>query len=220
MSLSRKRFRRANNKILVTLFRLPASITSQMQEDKYYIDRVLNGDTHAYTTLVERHKRMVYTFALKMVKVPEDAEEIAHDAFVKAYRSLGSFKHQCKFSTWLYRIVFNESVSRLRKKKPDTLSIDEPRYNYLEIQETGSFLNELDEQEQQSIVRKAIDKLPDDERSLITLFYIQECSIREIVEITSYSESNVKIKLFRARKRLWERLQYAFNDKKIKEYGT
>jgi RNA polymerase sigma-70 factor (ECF subfamily) len=191
-----------------------------MQDDKYYIDQVLKGNVNAYTALVERHKRLLYTFALKMVRVPEDAEEIAHDAFVKAYQSLGTFKHECKFSTWLYRIVFNESVSRLRKKKLELISMDEPRYSYLEVEETDNFLKELSDQEQNAAVRKAIEKLPDDERSIITLFYLQECSIKEIIEITSYSESNVKIKLFRARKRLLEKLKYAYNDRKIQEYGT
>jgi RNA polymerase sigma factor (sigma-70 family) len=189
-----------------------------MQDDKYYIDLILKGEINAFTSLVDRHKRMVYTFALKMVKVPEDAEEIAHDAFVKAYQSLSSFKQQSKFSTWLYRIVFNECVSRLRKKKLDTLSIDEPRFNYIEAEETDSFIKELNDREQKAILKMAVDKLPDDERSLITLFYLQECTIKEIVEITGYSESNVKIKLFRARKRLWEKLKYAFNDKKVQEY--
>jgi RNA polymerase sigma factor (sigma-70 family) len=189
-----------------------------MQDDKYYIDLILKGDVNAFTTLVDSHKRMVYTFALKMVKVPEDAEEIAHDAFVKAYQSLGAFKQQSKFSTWLFRIVFNECVSRLRKKKIETLSIDEPRFSYLEAEETANIITELNDKEQKAILMKAVDKLPDDERSLITLFYLQECSIKEIVEITGYSESNVKIKLFRARKRLWEKLKYAFNDKKVQEY--
>jgi len=191
-----------------------------MQDDKYYIDRILKGDANAYAVLVERHKQMIYTFALKMVKVPEDAEEIAHDAFVKAYQSLGSFKNQSKFSTWLYRIAFNESVSRLRKKKLELVSIDEPRFSFLEVSETENILNELNEQERQIIVRNAVDKLPDDERSLITMFYLQECSIKEIAEIMTYSESNVKVKLFRARKRLWEKLRYAFNDIIIPEYGA
>jgi RNA polymerase sigma-70 factor (ECF subfamily) len=163
---------------------------------------------------------MVYTFALKIVKIPEDAEEIAHDAFVKAYQSLGSFKRESKFSTWLYRIVFNECVSRLRKKKLETISIDEPRFNYLEIEETYSFLKELNDQEQKIEILKAVDSLPDDERSLITLFYLQECNIKEIVEITAYSESNVKIKLFRARKRLFEKMKHTFIEKKVKEYDT
>ncbi len=180
-----------------------------MQDDNYYIDRVLQGDANAYTTLVNRHKRMIYTFALKMVKVPEDAEEIAHDAFVNAYLSLGSFRNKCKFSTWVYRIAFNQCVSHLRKKKLEMVSIDEPRFSYFELSETESVFSRLDEQERQSILQKALDKLPDDERGVITLFYLQECSIKEIAEITAYSESNVKIKLFRARKRLWERLKYA-----------
>jgi RNA polymerase sigma factor (sigma-70 family) len=187
-----------------------ASIFKQMQDDKYYIDLILKGNVNAFTTLVDRHKRMVYTFALKMVKVPE--------AFVKAYQSLSTFKQQSKFSTWLYKIVFNECVSQLRKRKIETLSIDEPRFSYLEAKETANILTELNDREQKAILIKAVDKLPDDERSMITLFYLQECTIKEIVEITGYSESNVKIKLFRARKRLWEKLKYAFNDKKVKEY--
>ncbi len=191
-----------------------------MQDDNFYIDLILKGDVNAFTELVNRHKRMVYLFALKMVKIPEDAEEIAHDAFVKAYQSLGSFKKESKFATWLYRIVFNESISYLRKKKLVTLSIDEPRFSFMEAQETDSFIKELNDREQKAILMKAMQKLPDDERSVITLFYLQECSIKEICAITAYSESNVKIKLFRARKRLWEKLQFAFKDKIVREYAT
>jgi RNA polymerase sigma factor (sigma-70 family) len=192
----------------------------QPEDDRYYIERVLQGDTRAYSVLVDRHKRMMYSFALKMLKVPEDAEETAHDAFVKAYQSLASFKHQCKFSTWLYRIVYNESVSRLRKKRPDTISLDEPRYSRLDAMDTGNSLEELSEQEQQAILKRAIDGLPDDERSVITLFYLQECSIKEITDITRYSESNVKIKLFRARKRLWEKLKFSLKDQILVDYES
>lgn len=191
-----------------------------MQDDKYYIDRILKGDVSAYTILVDRHKRAVYTFILKMVKVPEDAEEIAHDAFVKAYQSLGNFKSQSKFSTWLFRIAFNETVSRLRKKKHDVISLDEQKFSYLEVSDTENILNELDELEKQETVKLAIDKLPDIDRSLITLYYNQDCSIKEIAEIMKLSESNVKIKLFRARKQLWEKLKHAFNDKVIPEYNA
>lgn len=191
-----------------------------MQDDKYYIDRILKGDVNAYTILVDRHKRAVYTFILKMVKVPEDAEEIAHDAFVKAHQSLGSFKSQSKFSTWLFRIAFNETVSRLRKKKYDVISLDEQKFSYLEVSDTENILNELDELEKQETVKLAIDKLPDIDRSLITLYYNQDCSIKEIAEIMMLSESNVKIKLFRARKQLWEILKHAFKDKVIPVYNA
>lgn len=96
----------------------------QFQDDIYYIEKVVGGDINAFGYLVEKHKRMSYTFALKLVKVPEDAEEIAHDAFVKAYQSLKDFRHESKFTTWLYKIIFNLSVSRLRKKKLEIMSID------------------------------------------------------------------------------------------------
>ncbi|NJK94191.1 MAG: sigma-70 family RNA polymerase sigma factor [Bacteroidales bacterium] len=77
------------------------------------------GEIHAFSYLVEKHKRMAYNFALKLVKVPEDAEEVAHDAFVKAYQSLKEFRRESKFTTWLYKIIFNLSISRLRKKKAE-----------------------------------------------------------------------------------------------------
>ncbi len=191
----------------------------RMYDDKYYIDLILKGEINAFSVLVERHKRMVYTFVLNMIKVPEDAEEIAHDAFVKAFRSIGSFRNQSKFSTWLYRIAYNESVSFLRKKKLEVYSIDEPRFNYQEISETDQLINELNSREQKNIIMKALNYLPDDERSLITLYYLQECTIKEIQEITGYSESNIKIKLFRARKRLWDKLKSVFKEKIILNYG-
>ena len=215
-----KRLQKSELKIVVTLFRHPASIYVQMQDDNYYIDLILKGNVNAFTCLVDKHKGMVYTFALRMVGVAEDAEEISHDAFVKAYMSLRTFKNQSKFSTWLYRIVYNECISRLRKKKLPVRSYDEPGYDYLEPADSFSFLKDIDEREQKEIVQKAINRLPEDERSIISLFYMQECSIKEITEITGYLESNVKIKLYRARKHLHERLKNAISDKKLQKHES
>lgn len=188
----------------------------QFQDDTYYIDKVTRGDVNAYSFLVEKHKRMVYTFALKLEKIPEDAEEVAHDAFVKAFQSIKEFRQQCKFTTWLYKIVFNLSVSRLRKKQLDISSIHDNKFSSFDVAESENLFNTLTDKEQSIIVRKAIDKLPDDERAVITLFYLNECSVKEITDITGYSEANVKIKLFRARKRLWEMLRFLYQDQNVK----
>lgn len=189
----------------------------QFHDDTYYINKVLRGDVNAFSQLVEKHKRMAYTLALRLVNNPEDAEEIAQDAFVKGFQSLKDFKGESKFSTWLYKIVYHVSVSRLRKKQLETYSMDDDFRNF-DVSETDHFLTQISIEEQNMLVRKAIEKLPADERAIITLYYLNENSVKEITSITSDSESNVKIKLFRARKRLWELLKYRFQDKIIEQY--
>jgi RNA polymerase sigma factor (sigma-70 family) len=178
----------------------------QLQDDSYYIGLVLRGDPRAYTVLVDRHKQLIYSFALRMLRVPEDAEEVAHDAFVKAYQSLASFRRESRFSTWLCRIVYNESVSRLRKKKLPIHSFEEPGFAKFDLAATDQSVQEMNEQEQQAVIDLALGVLPEDERSIISLFYLHEQPVKEIAGIMGLSESNVKIKLFRARKRMWEYL--------------
>lgn len=190
----------------------------QFLDDTYYIEKVLAGDVHAYSYLVEKHKRMAYTFSLKLMKVPEDAEEIAHDAFVKAYQSLADFRKESKFTTWLYKIIFNQAVSRLRKKKLELTSIDEGNFNNAELVETENLFTAFTNQEQNLLVRQAVDRLPDDEKIVITLYYLNDCAVKEITEITGYTDANVKIKLFRARKRLWEMLRFMYHDQNVKSY--
>ncbi len=190
----------------------------EFRDDTYYINQVLRGNVNAFSFLVNKHKRMAYTLALKLVQIPEDAEEIAQDAFVKAYQSLKDFKGESKFTTWLYKIIYHTSISRLRKKQKDIISIDDDQNGNFDVRETDHFLTQLTIEEQNTLVRTAIDRLLDEERALITLYYMNECSIKEITSITGDGESNVKIKLFRARKKLWEMLKYRFKDQTIEQY--
>ena len=187
-------------------------------DDKYCITQVLQGNTNAYSYLVEKYKRMAYTLALKLVKVPEDAEEIAQDAFVKAFLALDTFKGESKFSTWLYRIIYNVSIARLRKKRLEVISIDDDQNSDFDVCETDDFLTQLTIEEQNAIVRSCIDKLPAEERALITLYYMNESTVREITHITGDTESNVKIKLFRIRNKLRGMIKYNLRDKIIVEY--
>jgi len=94
-------------------------------DDSFYIEKVINGDTSAYTNLVNKHKDMVYTIALRIARNHQDAEEIAQDVFLKAFQSLESFRQKSKFSTWLYRIVYNTAISKIRKKQPEVTALDE-----------------------------------------------------------------------------------------------
>src|SRR5215204_611360 len=88
------------------------------------ISAVLGGNQQAYTQIVQRHKAFVFTLVLRFIKSREDAEEVAQDVFVKAYRALADFKGASKFSTWLYTIVNTTCISFLRKKKLETHSLD------------------------------------------------------------------------------------------------
>jgi RNA polymerase sigma-70 factor (ECF subfamily) len=187
-------------------------------DDLQYIELVLNGDSNAFNALVDRYKSRIYTFILRMMGNPEDAEETAHDAFVKAYTSLYSFRNQSKFSTWLFKIAYNESISRIRKKNraPELISLDDPVLKYLETEETENYLNELEEKEQVKLIMNAVNRLPDDEQLMINLYYLQEFSIKEITGITGFSEANVKVKLFRARNHLWEKLNRVVKPKSIR----
>ena len=92
--------------------------------DNEVISKVLGGDYNAYADLVTRYQAYVFTLVLRMIKSREDAEEVAQDVFIKAYRSLADFRGESKFSTWLYTIANTTSITFLRKKKLDVHSLD------------------------------------------------------------------------------------------------
>jgi len=176
-------------------------------DDNHYIKRVINGEPAAFAPIVERYRDMAYNISLRVVRRPEDAEEVTQDAFIKAYRSLKGFKGESRFSTWLYRIVYNTSVSYLRKKGREVLydSSDRHMLKYAELPED----NEMkDDDLLASALKMALDKLPAAEQTMITLYYFEESSIEEIAGIMDLSVSNVKVKLFRTRKKLYEMINH------------
>jgi RNA polymerase sigma-70 factor (ECF subfamily) len=180
--------------------------------DQIYIDKVLKGDTNAFAYLINKYKDMAYTLAIKIVKSHEDAEEVAQDSFLKAYEKLDSFKGNSKFSTWLYTIVYRNSITKIRKKKVATSDIDDyVMDNYSEGSEFPQ-IEAIKNGEQQKYVREAIDRLPEKDALLITLFYMNESSVEEIEQITNLTQSNIKVKLFRARKKLNTELSFLLKE--------
>ena len=177
------------------------------QSDSFYIDKVLNSDVNAYASLVDMHKDMVFTIALKIVRNREDAEEIAQDVFVKAYQSLATFKKESKFSTWLYRIVYNTAISKTRKKNIETTNINYDIVENYSEDDINENLNRLDNNEQKKIINTVLKKLNTEDHLLVTLYYFEEKSTEEISEIVNISQSNVKVKLFRMRKKLYSEIQ-------------
>ena len=180
--------------------------------DQLYIDKVLQGDTSAFAYLINKYKDMAYTVAIKIVKSHEDAEEVAQDSFLKAYEKLDSFKGNSKFSTWLYTIVYRNSITKIRKKNVATTDIDDyVMDNYSEGSEFPQ-IEAIKNGEQQKYVREAIDRLPEKDALLITLFYMNESSVEEIEQITNLTQSNIKVKLFRARKKLNTELSFLLKE--------
>ncbi|MCO5947431.1 MULTISPECIES: sigma-70 family RNA polymerase sigma factor [Mucilaginibacter] len=172
------------------------------------IDQVLAGNQAAYADLVKRHQRFVFTLAMRFAKGREDAEEIAQDCFIKAYRSLGSFQRQSKFSTWLYSIVYTTAMTFLRKRRVDTDSIDdEDTYIQVENQSSAYDVNDAENKSRSFYLNQAIEQLLPDDATIITMFYKGEQSLEEIAQAMGMEANTIKVKLFRARQRLKEKLE-------------
>jgi len=172
------------------------------------IKQVLAGDQGSYPELVRRHQRFVFTLALRFTKNREDAEEVAQDCFVKAYRSLNSFQQTAKFSTWLYTIVYTTSMTFLRKKKLDTDSIDsEGSQIQLENHVSDFRSDQVEQKSKYAYLTMAINQLLPDDAAIITLFYKGEQSLEEVAKAMGMESNTVKVKLHRARHRLKEKLE-------------
>ena len=172
------------------------------------IEQTLAGDQSAYADLVKRHQRFVFTLAMRFAKSREDAEEIAQDCFIKAYRSLNSFQRQSKFTTWLYSIVYTTAMTALRKKRVNTDSIDdEDTFIQIENKISGYDADDVENKSRSYYVNQAIAQLLPDDATIITLFYNGEQSLEEIGQTMGIDPNTVKVKLFRARQRLKEKLE-------------
>ena len=167
--------------------------------DTQLIGRILDGDTSGYAVMVDRYKDLAFTIAFRILGKREDAEEVVQDAFVKAFQNLSSFRQTAKFSTWLYRIIYNTAISKHRQRKPGWQSIEE-----ITIPDnTAEFMGE-EEEDRHKMLETAMQQLPEEDRVMLTLYYVNESSVEDLHSILGISKSNVKIKLFRARKRLQE----------------
>jgi RNA polymerase sigma factor (sigma-70 family) len=180
--------------------------------DTEIISKVLQGEQASFAQLVERYQNFVFTLVLRFTDSREDAEEIAQDVFVKAYRSLADFRGASKFSTWLYTVVRTSCLTFLRKKKLDTRSIDNERtFLQLENRESGFRADTIEQKSRHAMVNEAIRMLSPDDAQVITLFYKGEQSLEEIGKIMGLDPNTVKVKLHRARHRLKDKLEKFFS---------
>jgi len=170
--------------------------------DQHYINLIIEGDTHAFAVLVDRYKNLVFTLSFKMLQNREEAEEVSQDAFIKVYRSLPKFKSESKFSTWLYKITYNTCLDRLRSKKRTTQIVSVDDFGEKEVRTLINVLDTIEERERKQMIQNCLNLLPGEDSFLLTLYYFQENSLKEISKIMGINENNLKIKLFRSRIKL------------------
>ena len=175
-------------------------------EDSYYIEAVRKGNIQAFSFLVDKYQKLVYTLALKFLKRPEDAEELAQDTFIKAYQKLDTYEGKSKFSTWLYSITYNACISELRKRRIDFKSLEDQRFSDQDELKMHDYYTETKKEDQEKYLNLALGKLPEDDQVLVTLYYYDNQSMEEISMISGLTVSNVKIKIHRARKKMYELL--------------
>lgn len=178
------------------------------KDDAYYIAEVQRGNTAAFAPLVEKYKQMAFTLSMKIVRHREDAEDSAQEAFVKAYKSINSFKGSASFKTWFFRIVYTTAISRVRGKKENRVSLEDYKLSDNELLDAENAVGRLSEEERSFHLHKAMEMLASDERALLNLYYFEDLPVEEIASIMEMSESNVKIKLFRTRKKLYGQLHF------------
>ena len=181
--------------------------------DNEIISRVLQGEQNAFAELVNRYQGYVFTLTLRMIKSREDAEEVAQDVFVKAYRSLADFRGESKFSTWLYTIVNTTSITFLRKKKLDVHSLDNEKvFEAADSKDSGFRANLVEQKSRVNMVNEAIAMLSPDDAEIITLFYKAEQNLEEISRILRLETNTIKVRLHRARTRLKEKMEKNFSE--------
>ncbi|MEZ4796037.1 MAG: RNA polymerase sigma factor [Flavobacteriaceae bacterium] len=186
--------------------------------DQVYIDSILNGDANAFAVLVDRYKDLVYTLALRMMKHTEEAEEAAQDTFIKVYKSLNKFKGESKFSTWIYRVAYNTCLDRLKKNKRQQNTVEINEYTEHQVKTLDNALDNIEAKEREQSIQDCLALLPSEDSFLLTLYYFEELSLEEIAKIVDLKPNNVKVKLFRSRKKLATLLRKKLDNETIESY--
>jgi len=170
--------------------------------DQHYINQIINGDTNAFTVLVDRYKGLIFTLALRMLKNREEAEEVSQDTFIKTYKYLYKFKGDSKFSTWIYKVAYNTCLDRLKKNKKHIYNVAIDEFTEHQIKTIDNALESLEQKEHNKTIQDCLNLLPNDDGFLLTLYYFEELSLEEISKIVDITVNNVKVKIFRSRKKL------------------
>ncbi|QQS27463.1 MAG: sigma-70 family RNA polymerase sigma factor [Sphingobacteriales bacterium] len=188
------------------LFKRAGVKDDRTESDVFLVNKALNGEQKAYAGLMERYRDSIYFVIQKMVKNPEDSDDLTMEAFGKAFSKLSSYSPQFAFSTWLYRIAINNCIDFVRKKRVETFSLDEEPLEEENQAFSNDFESDMPDPEEALIkeqrilhLRTVLDHLNPKYRRLIELRFMQELSYEEIADELDLPLGTVKAQLFRAK---------------------
>ena len=162
----------------------------------------ISGDSGALSLLIDKYKDIAFNLALGIVKNREDAKDITQDSFLKVLENIHKFRNESKFTTWFYKIVYNQSIGFMQRR----IKMEISDINNSKVHQQKMIAEcEVDEYEE---LYQIIDQLDESERNLIQLFYLGEKSLKEIHQVTNLSISNIKVILHRARKKMFDNMPY------------
>ena len=177
-------------------------------KERLYVEKVLSGNTSAFAFFVTNYQGMGINIAYRICENMQDAEDVVQESFVKAYRNLHTFRLESKFSTWFYRIVFNTAVTHTKAKM---WVIDDDLENVaVDLSSDLDTGKQIAMNETSEIVSKVLSKMPNGYGLILSLFYLEDNSVKEVAEITGLNTSNVKVILFRARKMFKELMEKSY----------
>jgi len=185
----------------------PARDLLSLDDENSLIERVLEGDHDLFHQLLKPYERLIYLSAFSILRTEADAEDVAQEAVLKAFKNLASFRGESRFSTWLTQITINEARMKLRKDRrhlyeslDDGQRTDEGDYVPTDFADWREIPSEaLAQKELRKILADAVAALPDNYRAVLMLRDVQHLSIRETAKMLGISEPNVKTRLLRAR---------------------
>jgi len=176
-------------------------------DDRALVKAAQRGDHEAFSALVMRHQRYVYNLAYRLLQDAHEAQDLAQEAFLRAWQALETFRAESKFTTWLYRIVANLCYNRLPGLRRQIAQGDVEAMAALILAEGHSPASSVEAADQIAWLHQQVEALPVKYRLVITLFYLQEMSYQEIAETLDVPLGTVKTHLFRAREQLKQQLQ-------------
>lgn len=189
-------------------------VSKNTAEDRILVANAKKGDNKAFESLLKKYRKSVYYMLLKMVKNADDAEDLTQEAFAKAFNSIEKFDSKYAFSTWLFRIATNNCIDFIRKKRVQTVSIDQPVEGddgsnmRFDVKDENPDPNQkVQKKQRQHYLNMAIDRLPEKYRVLVELRYFKELSYEEVAKELQIPLGTVKAQLFRARELLNQELK-------------
>lgn len=175
-----------------------------MIKEQRIIEDILDGKRERFALLVEANNELLYRIGMSYLNNHMEVEDLMQVTYLKAYESLGKFNHQSSISTWITRIMINECLMNLRKKKTslEVTSGDSYAFNAFEVSDGSSLESTLNNEEIKATLEKILLKLPEEYRTIFILREVQKLSTREAAEAVGISEENVNVRLYRAKKML------------------